>query len=153
MFMIYIPSSPPSCLHFDAFGQFSFYSQKHFHGATFLLHAIPSQMPRSQRFLAMMNHSEPFLFFYFILCFALMYCDRHSCILILCFASILSRHYLLISSLLLRFLQFAQTKRNIYVFIFSYNYDDTNVQLYISRRGGWRDETSLLRWTLTLCLR
>ena len=62
MFAIYIPSLPPFCSYFDASGQFSLYSQKHFHGATFSLHAIPSQMPQSQRFLAMMNCSEPFLF-------------------------------------------------------------------------------------------
>ena len=73
MFALYIPGSLPFSSYFDAFGQFSLYSQKRFHGTTFSLCAIPSQMPRSQRFLAMMNCSEPFLFL-LILCFAPMYC-------------------------------------------------------------------------------
>ena len=73
IFVIHIPSLPPFCSHFDAFRQFSLYSQKCFHGTTFSLHVIPSQMPWSQRFLAMMNHSEPFLFI-LILWFAPMFC-------------------------------------------------------------------------------
>ena len=52
----------PFEVHTLSLQSISLYSSKHFHGATFLLCVIPSQMPWSRGFVTMMNHSEPFLF-------------------------------------------------------------------------------------------
>ena len=67
MFVIYIQSfTSVSNSHFMPLFIFL---QKHFHGATFSLCMIPSQMPQSRGFLAMMNHSEPFLFYFYFVMF------------------------------------------------------------------------------------
>ena len=96
----------------------SAYLQKHFHGVTFSLCAISSQMPWSQRFLAMMNRSEPFLFL-LTLWFAPMFCAfPFSFSFLLLFQPLLLLFYLLGFLSLLRLFSSCEFLCNTYIFHF-----------------------------------